>query len=64
MKASAKRRRSKAQIQADKEHAEWEKAETARKIKRLEDLEREHVELQGKIAGSAAMEQQVQGFID
>jgi len=42
MKVTAKRRRSKVQITADKERAEWEKADTERKIQRLEDLEKEH----------------------
>ena len=42
MKATAKRRRSKEEIKADKEKEEWEKAETARKMQRLEQLEQEH----------------------
>jgi len=39
MKVSAKRRRSKAQIKLDKEQEELTKAETVRKIQRLEQLE-------------------------
>jgi len=46
MKASAKRRRSRQQIKEDKLQEEWEKAETARKIQRLEQLENENAELQ------------------
>ena len=64
MKVTAKRRRSKVQIQEDKERAEWEKTETERKIQRLEDLEKEHLELQEKMQRNEAMEEQVQSFID
>ena len=49
MKASAKRRRSRKQIQKDKDREEWEKGETARKIQRLEALEQEHEALQQKV---------------
>jgi len=59
MKVTAKRRRSKVQIQEDKERAEWEKSETERKIQRLEDLEKEHLELQEKMQRNEAMEEQV-----
>jgi len=55
MKASAKRRRSRAQIKEDKQKEEWEKAETARKIQRLEDLEQEHLDLQTKFDQNEAM---------
>ena len=45
MKASAKRRRSRKQIKEDEEQKEFEKAETARKIQRLAQLEQEHAAL-------------------
>ena len=64
MKASAKRRRSRQQIKDDKLKEEWEKAETARKIQKLEQLEQENAQLQQKVQASSQMEQQVQGFID
>ena len=49
MKATAKRRRSKKQIQEDKEHAEWEKAETVRKMQKLAQLEAENASLKNEL---------------
>ena len=49
MKTTAKRRRSRKQIEADKANAIWEKAETARKIQRLEQMEQEQAAMKQKI---------------
>ena len=64
MKATAKRRRSKKQIRADNEREEWEKAETARKIQRLDIVERENRILQGKIAEAKEVKEQVQDYMN
>ena len=64
MKTTAKRRRSKKQIDAEKEQEEWKKAETVRKIQRLEQLERDHSALQQRIDDSERIHQQVQGYMD
>ena len=49
MKATAKRRRSRKQIDDDKERVILEKAETARKIQRLEQLEQEQAAMKERI---------------
>ena len=64
MKATAKRRRSKKQIQEDKERKEWEEAETARKIARLDQLEQENAALKNEIQGVEEVKREVQGFMD
>ena len=64
MKATAKRRRSKKQIKLDKDREEWERLETARKIQRLEQLEKEHRELQQENVDNKVKIEHVQKLID
>ena len=62
MKVKAKRRRSKKQIEEDKEREEWEKQETAKKIQRLEALEHECAIMQEKISMAGELYNQVDGL--
>ena len=64
MKATAKRRRSRKQIQEDKEREAWEKQETARKIQRLAQLEREREEMKVENEKAQVIHQHVQGYMD
>ena len=64
MKMTAKRRRSKRQIQEDKHNAEQLKLETEQKLAQFEQMQREIHEHRQKAAGVRQIEQQVNNLLE
>ena len=64
MKASAKRRRSKAQILEDKEAALKKDTEIKQKLAAWEQMERDNAEMRESLEKAQVLHNQVQGMFD
>ena len=64
MKASAKRRRSRKEIEEQKLEDEAQAAAIARKLARIDELEEAHIQMSAQIEMASQMHHTIQNFVD